>query len=204
MYVLALVEDIQWKGVESEFARRSRELCTSTSTLVQEAVLREWLAIVIAPCSKIRICVCFDIPVYICMCGEVFGITTYILLVGFLVHSHVIDPHSCGEREVSKVDFPSEVERHAQVRDNVHRLLRDRTRPNFNPRIRCHASLFERPCQFTIRSPRDVCAIEARNVFEAIHREAPLHTFVTSLVYLGNNRRCLLVGGSRVRIVLGY
>ena len=90
---------------------------------------------------------------------EVLRIAANILAVRVLVDTNVVDLHDGWEREVLQVDV-AEVSGHAKVGNQVHRLLRNRSRSDFDCRIGRHTRLIELPRQLAVCDPTNVLKSE--------------------------------------------
>lgn len=129
--------------------------------LSKEAVLRERLLEVVSPRRQIRVGVRLNIRVDVVRSGEVLRVATNVKSIRVLVHADVIDAHRRGERQVVQVDL-SEVGRHAEVGNEIHRFLGDRTIADFDTLVGGQPRLLDGPGYLVVRDPGDVLVTQSQ------------------------------------------
>ncbi|KAI3485815.1 hypothetical protein L1887_50715 [Cichorium endivia] len=106
--------------------------------------------------------------------GEVLGVAPDVFRLRILVHAHPVHLHHGGEAQPAPVGR-AKVLADAEVEDDVHRLLGNRSVADLRHRVRLERRRMHLPGPFAVRDPVDVSS-RSRLVLEAIRRKGLVST----------------------------
>jgi hypothetical protein len=141
--------------VHAEEQRKTTANTRVRSTLVDQLVLGDWLLVVVPPGREVRVVVRLGVLVDVGRGWEIGGVASNVDRVLGLIDADVVDSHLRWEGEMVKVNA-AEALGQAQVRNQVHRLLRYRPCGDVHAIVRSRAGGEHCPRRHALRHPGDV------------------------------------------------